>query len=297
MSQAPGRLELIHPYGLPYRTYIFEFELASVLMKNPFASFSAVSSICFLVMPLYLTLTGTCHAQDMWTGGYSSAFVSSSRNVVQGTTLKSDGTVGGNASDEAASFTNRADGFGVLVGKRQRLESGWLIGGELDLQRLAHRARQSDSIDAGAFAGQTSAVLDYSTPWMSSARLVLGSSFGDFLIFGTAGAALASETVQRTQYQANLITSQTEPAFSERDKAYRWGYAIGAGAEWRVKTNLSLRAEYLLARFPDKMFAFPDARGGAQGAFSNVQGRIADNRASIETLRLGLTYYWGAAKQ
>jgi hemoglobin/transferrin/lactoferrin receptor protein len=267
-------------------------------MKHPSASFSAVTGICSLVLPLYLTLAGTGHAQDMWTGGYSSAFVSSSRNVVQGTTLKSDGTVGGNASQEAANFTDRAEGFGVLVGKRQRLESGWLIGGELDLQRLGHRATQSGLVGSGVYAGQPAATLDYSTPWMSSARFVLGSSFDDVLIFGTAGAALASETIDRTQYRANSITSQTDPAFSERDKAYRWGYTIGAGAEWRIKKNLALRAEYLLARFPDKTFTFPDARGGAQTVgFATTQGRIADNRARIETLRLGLTYYWGAAKQ
>jgi len=266
-------------------------------MKHPSASYTACTGICSLVLPLYLTLTGTGHAQDMWTGGYSSAFVSSSRNVVQGTTLKSDGTVGGNASDEVANFSDRAEGFGVLVGKRQRLESGWLIGAEMDVQKLGHRARQADLIGSGVYAGQAAAALDYSTPWMSSARFVLGSSFDDVLIFGTAGAALASETVQRTQYRANSITSQTDPAFSEKDKAYRWGYAIGAGAEWKIKKNLSLRAEYLLARFPDKTFTFPDARGGAQGSFSNVEGRIADNRARIETLRLGLTYYWGAAKQ
>lgn len=266
-------------------------------MKHPSASFTAVNCICSLVLPICLTLTGTGHAQDMWTGGYSSAFVSSSRNVVQGTTLKSDGTVGSNASQEAANFTNRAEGFGVLVGKRQRLESGWLIGGELDLQRLGHRAAQSSLVGSGVYAGQSAATLDYANPWMSTARFVLGSSFDDVLIFGTAGAALASETVQRTQYRANSITLQTDPVFSEKDKAYRWGYAIGAGAEWRVKKNISLRAEYLLARFPDKTFTFPDARGGAQGSFSTVQGRIADNRARIETLRLGLTYYWGTAKQ
>ena len=127
---------------------------------------------------------------------------------------------------------------------------------------------------------------------MTSAKMVFGSSFNDVLIFGTAGAALATETARRTQYLANSITLQTDQAFSEKDKAYRWGYTIGAGGEWRIKKNLSLRGEYLLTRFPDKTFAFPDARGGAQSAFSNVQGRIADNRARIETLRLGLTYYF-----
>jgi len=266
-------------------------------MKHLSASFSAVTSIRSLVLPLFLTLTGTGYAQDMWTGAYSSAFVSSSGNTVQGTTLKSDGTVGSNASQEAANFTDRTDGFGVLVGKRQRLESGWLIGGELDLQRLGHRSNQSSLVGSGVYAGQPAATLDYSTPWMSSARLVLGSSFDNLLIFGTAGAALASEAIDRTQYRANSITLQTDPTFSEKDKAYRWGYAIGAGAEWRIKKNLALRAEYLLARFPDKTFTFPDARGGAQASFSNVQGRIADNRARIETLRVGLTYYWDAAKQ
>jgi hemoglobin/transferrin/lactoferrin receptor protein len=276
---------------------IFEFQLPSLFMKHLSVSSSSGTSLCSLVFTLWLTLTGTGHAQDLWTGGYSTAFVSSSRNTVQGATLKSDGTVGNNASKEAANFTDRAEGFGVMLGKRQRLESGWLIGGELDLQRLGHRARQSNLIESGVYTGQTSAALDYSTPWMASAKMVLGSSFDDVLIFGTAGAALASETIHRTQYRANLITLQTDPAFSERDKTYRWGYTIGAGAEWRIKKNLSLRGEYLLTRFPDKTFAFPDARGGAQDAFSSVQGRIADNRARIETLRLGLTYYWGADKQ
>lgn len=266
-------------------------------MKQHFVFFSAGTSLCSLIFILFLTFTGAGHAQDLWAGGYSTAFVSSSRNTVQGTNLKSDGTVGSNASQEAANFTDRAEGFGVLVGKRHRMESGWLIGGELDVQKLGHRARQTDLISSGIYAGQPSASLDYSTPWMTSAKMVFGSSFNDVLIFGTAGAALATETARRTQYLANSITLQTDQAFSEKDKAYRWGYTIGAGGEWRIKKNLSLRGEYLLTRFPDKTFAFPDARGGAQSAFSNVQGRIADNRARIETLRLGLTYYWGADKQ
>lgn len=259
-------------------------------------SFSARTGLSALALFLSFVLTSASHAQDMWTGGYSTAFASASRNAVHGTTLKSDGTVGGNATDEAANFTDRAEGFGVLLGKRQQLESGWLIGGEFDLQRLGHRARQSDLIDAGVYTGQTAAALDYSTPWMASTRLVLGSSFDDVLIFGTAGAALASETVRRTQYRSNSTTLQTEPIFTESDKAYRWGYAIGAGAEWRLKKNLALRADYLLARFPQKTFLFPDARGGAQSSFNTVQGRIADNRSRIETFRLGLTYYWDAAK-
>lgn len=262
-------------------------------MKHLIRFFSSRNGFFRLTFILSLALTGAGHAQDMWTGGYATVFTSSSRNAVQGTTLKSDGTVGGNAADEAANFTDHAKGVGMLVGKRQRLESGWLIGGEVDLQSLGHRARQSDFIDAGLYAGQIAAAMDYSTPWMASARLILGSSFDDVLIFGTVGGALTSETVRRTQHRSNSTTLQTEAAFTESDKAYRWGYAIGAGAEWRLRKSFSLRAEYLLARFPEAMFAFPDARGGAQNSFNNVQGRIADNRAKLDLLRLGLIYYWG----
>ena len=260
-------------------------------------SFSAKTGLCSLTLFLSFASTGTSNAQDLWTGSYSTAFASNSRNAVHGTTLKSDGTVGANATDETANFTDRAEGFGVLLGKRQRLESGWLIGGEVDLQRLGHRARQSDLIDAGLYAGQPAATMDYSTPWMASARLVVGSNFDNVLIFGTAGAALAPETVRRTQYRSNSTILQTEPIFTESDKANRWGYVIGAGAEWRLRKNLALRADYLLARFPEKTFVFPDARGGAQSAFNTVQGRLADNNSRIVTFRLGLTYYWDATKR
>jgi opacity protein-like surface antigen len=85
----------------------------------------------------------------------------------------------------------------------------------------------------------------------------------------------------------------TEAAFSETDRETRVGYALGAGLEWRWGKPWALRADYLHVRFPDQTFLFPDARGGAQASFTNVQGRIATNDAHSNTVRIGLTYTFG----
>ena len=69
--------------------------------------------------------------------------------------------------------------------------------------------------------------------------------------------------------------------------------ALGVGMEWRWSKRWAVRAEYLQVRFPGKEFRFPDARGGAQGAFNDVQGRVATNRADLDTVQIGLTYAFG----
>jgi len=112
-------------------------------------------------------------------------------------------------------------------------------------------------------------------------------------VFGSGGAAFAIEKVTRTQYQAVGGSNVTEPRFSETDRENRLGYALGAGLEWRLGKVWAIRADYLHVRFPDQTFEFPDARGGAQAAFTSVQGRIATNDAHLNTVRIGITYTFG----
>ena len=46
-------------------------------------------------------------------------------------------------------------------------------------------------------------------------------------------------------------------------------------------------------RFADATFRFPDGRGGAQASFTNVQGRIAENSAHMNLVRIGVSYTFG----
>lgn len=241
-----------------------------------------------------LSLAAPAVAQDPWSGGYVGVAATSSRNVISGTTVKADGTVGANATNEAANaLTDAAGGFALQAGLRKRLGSGLIVGLHADIARPGHQTRTQNLIDGGVYAGQPSATLQYETPWLATARAVAAWSFGDLLVFGSGGAAFAAEQVTRTQYRAVPASSVTAAQFSETDRQLRRGYVLGAGLEWRWSSRWALRAEYLQARFPDQAFNFPDARGGAQGAFATVQGRAASNHAHLSAVWIGLSYAFG----
>lgn len=233
------------------------------------------------------------HAQQSWDGSYVGLTAASSRNVINGTTIRAN--TGGDVADEAANnLRNERHGAGLVLGFRRQLDSGLIVGIEADLTRVGHRASNQDLIGAGPYAGQPSDALRYEMPWLATSRAVAAWSFGDWLLFGSGGAAFATEKVTRTQYRAVAGTSQTAAQFSEIDRVNRLGYALGAGLEWRGGKPWSIRAEYLHVRFPKESFRFPDARGGAQAFYTSVQGRIASNEANLNAFKIGLIYRFGS---
>ncbi len=249
------------------------------------------------LLALAALCTAQARAEDPWAGPYAGVTAVASRSVISGATTKADGTVGANSQGESAqNLRDNASGLGVHMGVRKRLESGLIVGLEADLARLGHQARNGDYIASGVLMGQPSATLLYEAPWLATTRLLAGWPFGDALIYGTGGLAFSSEKVTRTQYQANGVTNLTEVRFSETDRQNRIGHALGAGVQWRLGRVWSLRAEYLHTRFRDETFRFPDARGGAQGSYTNVQGRLAENGLHMNTVRIGVTYAFGQGR-
>ncbi len=234
--------------------------------------------------------------RDAWSGHYAGLAGSASRYATKGTTLRGDGSVGTNASEEATSFDDRSFGAGVFLGTRARFESGLVLGLETDLSRLGHRSRDVVRVNsANTWVGQPVAILDYTADWLGTARVSAGLPVGNMLFFATGGAALASERQKRTQLVGNTVTSLVEVAFSESDRAIRTGVALGGGVEWRFADAWSIRAEYLHVRFRDETFRFPDARGGVvpTGGFLSVQGREAENGAHMNLVKVGVAYRFG----
>ncbi len=165
-----------------------------------------------------------------------------------------------------------------------------MVGWEADLTQPGHRASFSNPISGSS---QPASTLTYSMPWLATLRATVGRSTGAWLWFASAGAAVAQQDLERTQYQLNGGTGLTEARFTEADRSTTWGYALSAGAEWRWSKRVTVRAEYLSASFAPENFLFADARGGAQGSFATVQGRIARNTTEYSQTRLGLHYVWG----
>ena len=231
---------------------------------------------------------GETTVRDPWSGVHIGAAGAFSRSVIRGITVTSDGTISGNASREPAHVNDRAAGLGVFIGYRQRFDPGFVAGFEGDVTALNHGSTNVNQLATG----QTVATLRYETPVLATGRMTAGWSFGNVLVYGTGGVGLAREQETRTQYR--LISGRSEAQFSENANATRAGFVLGAGVEWRLVAGWSLRADYVYARFPKATFQFPDARGGAQGSYTSVQGRIADNGAHMNLVRIGISYTFGA---
>ncbi|WP_293865900.1 outer membrane beta-barrel protein [uncultured Alsobacter sp.] len=231
---------------------------------------------------------GETSARPSWSGVYGGFMGAASNAKILGSTLKADFTVGSNASQESAVVDDDAKGAGVFLGFRKHLDQRFVVGVEADVLKLGHTARTINLIGGSS---QPVAMLKYEVPWLSTLRAVAGVSFADILLYGTGGLAVAGESERRTQYR--LVAGASIPAFTEASDATRMGLALGAGIEWRIAGAWSLRAEWLHAHFPREVFAFPDARGGAQASFASVQGRIARNTADVDVARIGITYTFG----
>ncbi|HEY9214722.1 MAG TPA: outer membrane protein [Ancylobacter sp.] len=113
-----------------------------------------------------------------------------------------------------ADHSSDIDGFlgGIQAGYNYQLSGPFVIGVEADLQY--------SNIESGAFT------LDY----FGTVRARAGFAVDQFLLFGTGGFAYGRGTFEL----AGLSNDQTNV-----------GWTIGAGAEYAIDPNWSVKAEYL----------------------------------------------------
>ena len=135
--------------------------------------------------------------------------------------------------------------------------------------------------------------------WFSTFRGRAGYAFDRFLVYGTAGAAVAR--IRSTTnvlfasdgldfFNTNLVGQATDT---------RWGWAAGVGAEYAFGGNWSIKAEYLHLDFGNSTYQSPCVDAACVVNFNNVGiplGAYATTvRAREEIVRVGLNYTFGAA--
>ena len=110
------------------------------------------------------------------------------------------------------------------------------------------------------------------TSWQGSIRGRLGYSFGQALLYATGGVAFANMRTFYTSFGASQAFSDT-----------RAGWTLGAGLEYALSRNWSIRAEYRYTDFG----SFTDSPATA-GAFWNG----FNDRHSIkdQAVRVGVSY-------
>jgi outer membrane immunogenic protein len=95
------------------------------------------------------------------------------------------------------------------------------------------------SIDA---ENQLDAV-EFDMPWLATVRARLGVADDRTLFYATGGLAIAEGEIYL-------------PAFGETETETHLGFVVGGGIEHAVMENVTLRLEYLYARFETKTYGF-----------------------------------------
>ena len=144
---------------------------------------------------------------------------------------------GAGSSDATGAFDRSADISGQFGGVHAgyNFQSSSLVAG-LEVDGDWSGIDGSATLSGG---DKTQAAID----WMSSMRLRLGMTTGNWLLYGTGGFAFAGLDTSVTGPGADSLTSQTLS-----------GYVLGAGAEYAFTRSVSARVEALHYGFGEERF-------------------------------------------
>lgn len=120
--------------------------------------------------------------------------------------------------------------------------------------------------------------------WLATLRGRAGITYGQTLFYVTAGAA-ASDLKYRFSDTCNV--APCGGGLASGSASPRWGWTAGAGFEYALNQNWSVKGEYFFVRFRDANFHSVVA-GGAPTTINHQA-----NRTDFHIARIGLNYRFG----
>ena len=202
-----------------------------------------------------------------WTGFYVGAVAGFASGTSQHVVPLTSGSplAGLNASDP---FKVSGSVFGVTIGYNYQINN-WVVGIEGDYSLSTKSGVHGSSISL------LNPLFTVSTSEQSLATLRgrLGYAFDRFLVYGTFGAAMAKVKAEDTSLLSTASDTQT-----------MMGWAGGAGIEYAVFGNWSLKAEYLHVDLGSKTFFNPNP---------NLLGVPHSVSLTNNLYRVGLNYKFG----
>ena len=108
--------------------------------------------------------------------------------------------------------------------------------GDIDYNNIkgSHPYAYNSGIEYWFFNGQYTGTLKLKSDWQASARLRAGYAFGDALLYGTGGIAVANGELTTTSFVAVQSDTNTHV-----------GWTAGIGSEFALHSGLSLKGEWL----------------------------------------------------
>ena len=115
----------------------------------------------------------------------------------------------------------------------------WLVGVEGDMNITSAKKSLGD-VDPATFSA---IAVRSDLRWLGTARLRVGAAFERLLVYGTGGLAFGDGRNSVDMFLVDGVDSLL--VASARKTAVRAGWTIGAGAEYAITNNLTVKGEYL----------------------------------------------------
>ncbi|MCX8568772.1 MULTISPECIES: outer membrane protein [Hyphomicrobiales] len=155
-------------------------------------------------------------------------------------------------------------GFGGFqVGYNRQFASNWVAGVEADLSLSEIKAEHSESTEG--FSSRYTVQVD----WFGTVRGRLGYAEENVLFYGTGGAA----------YGKISYSDSDSDGFSEALSDTNLGWTAGAGVEYGITDNVTLKTEYLYVDL-----------GSLKGTNLIFTGDRIEMDTAFHTLKTGLNY-------
>ena len=171
-----------------------------------------------------------------WTGFYAGANIGWTQNEVRASNRGFAGTGGAGAYPN---FSATSNGFigGLQAGYNQQFDM-FVAGVEADINFLGNRRTTGNAAVAG-LGGVTGVSASSRLDWLGTVRARAGVAFDRVFFYGTGGLAFGAPDQRLT------LSGPTGTTHRGTSSSTRLGWTVGAGAEFAVMDNLTLKAEYL----------------------------------------------------
>jgi len=182
---------------------------------------------------------------------------------------------------------NANGGFGgVQVGYNYQFGSSFVAGVEADIAAASISSDSSSVFGIESWGGSTRPLdlgVDSKVDWFGTLRARLGFAVDNVLFYGTGGAAYGHV---KTSY--NIDYNNGEDTLSGSNSETQWGWTVGAGFEYGITKNVTLKAEYLYVDLGSANLANDVTVHDTGFRYINLDNADVDTK--FHTLKAGLNY-------
>ena len=177
----------------------------------------------------------------------------------------------GRSSNEGSFTAGGQVGYNYQIGAA-------VIGAEADLNYI----NLNDHYVATRSVGGVTETLQagHKVQWFGTMRARLGFTPTErMMVYATGGVAFGSVK----SHSSYVLTGVPSDAFVGSNSDTRWGWAIGAGAEYAFTNNLTTKVEYMYVDLDSKHYT-------ARSATSALPSYRVKDETSFQVVRAGLNY-------